>query len=128
MLNPQKKHIMKEFMYIFRNTKAAEELYAKMSPKEMEADMKLWNEWMGKLAQSGNLVGGQPLLPDGKVVKPGKKITDGPFIEGKDVVGGYLVIKAKSIEDAIDLSEGCPMYNSATASVEVREIMAVPGM
>jgi hypothetical protein len=123
-----KTNIMKEFMYIFRNTNEAEEAYAKMSPKEMEADMKLWNEWMGKLAQSGKLVGGQPLLPHGKVVKAGKKITDGPYIEGKDVIGGYLIIKAASIEEAIDLSEGCPMYNSPAASVEVREVMAMPGM
>jgi len=112
-------------MYIFRNTKEAEETYAKMSPQELEADMKNWNDWMGKLAQQGKLIGGQPLFPHGKVVRPGKKITDGPFIEGKDVVGGYLVIKAKDVDEAITLSEGCPMYNSPAASVEVREIMPV---
>jgi hypothetical protein len=113
-------------MYIFRNTKEAEEAYVKMSPKEFEADMKNWNEWMGRLAQNGNLVGGQPLLPNGKVVRPGKKMTDGPFIEVKDIVGGYLIVKAKNIEEAVDLSEGCPMYLSPTASVEVREVMPVP--
>jgi hypothetical protein len=117
---------MKEFMYIFRNTKEAEEAYASMSPQELENDMKYWNEWMGKLAQQGKLIGGQPLLPGGKVVRPGKKITDGPYIEAKDVVGGYLLIKAKDIDEAIVLSEGCPMYHSPTASVEVREVMPVP--
>ncbi len=119
---------MKEFMYIFRNTKEAEIAYVNMSPKEMEEDMKRWNEWMGKLAENGNLVGGQPLLPEGKVVRPGMKITDGPFIEAKDVVGGYLVVKAKDLNEAIKISDGCPMYFSPTASVEVREIMPVPGM
>ena len=113
-------------MYIFRNTKESEEAYASMSPQELENDMKYWNEWMGKLAQQGKLIGGQPLFPGGKVVRPGKKITDGPYIEAKDVVGGYLVITAKDIDEAIVLSEGCPMYHSPTASVEVREIMPVP--
>lgn len=112
-------------MYIFRNTKASEEAYAKLSPQELEADMKNWNNWMGKLAQQGNLVGGQPLLPHGKVVRPGKKVTDGPFIESKDVVGGYLIIKAETIDQAVQLSEGCPMYSSPTGSVEVREIMPI---
>jgi hypothetical protein len=117
---------MKEFMYIFRNVKGAEEAFARMSPKEMEADMKLWNDWMGNLAQSGKLVGGQPLLPTGKVVRPAKKITDGPYIEGKDIVGGYVVVKAKDFEEAITLSEGCPMYLAPEGSVEVREIMPIP--
>jgi hypothetical protein len=115
---------MKEFMYIFRNTREAEEIWAKMSPEELQADMKNWNEWMAKLAQKDKLTGGQPLFPHGKVVRPGKKITDGPFIEGKDVVGGYLLIKANDEDEAVALSEGCPMFNSPGGSVEVREIMA----
>jgi hypothetical protein len=117
---------MKEFMYIFRNTKDAEIAYAKLSPAELQADTKKWHGWMGNLAQQGKLIGGQPLFPTGKVVKPGKKITDGPFIEGKDIVGGYLIIKAKDLDEAVKLSEGCPMYDSPTGSVEVREIMPLP--
>jgi len=118
---------MKEFMYIFRNTKEAEAMYANLSPAEMEADMKKWNAWMGGLAQQDKLIGGQPLLPGGKVLRTtSRKVTDGPYIEGKDMVGGYVLIKAKDYAEAIDLSKGCPMFDAPEASVEVREIMPIP--
>jgi len=117
---------MKEFMYIFRNTQKAEEMYSNMSPQEMEADMKNWNDWMGKLAQQEKLIGGQPLFAHGKVVRQGMKVIDGPFIEGKDMVGGYLVIRANDVNEAVKLSDGCPMYKTPTGSVEVREIMPIP--
>ncbi len=75
---------MKDFLYIFRDTLQNTEAYAKLSPAELEADMQQWNAWMSGLAESGKLVGGQPLLPEGYVVKgPSKKTTDGPYIEGK---------------------------------------------
>lgn len=114
---------MKEFMYIFRDTKEVEETFANLSPQDMEQYMKQWNEWMARLAQQERLIGGQPLFPEGKVVRAGKKVTDGPFIEGKDLVGGYLLIKAKDFDEAIALSEGCPMYNSPTGTVEIRGVM-----
>lgn len=116
---------MKEFMYIFRNTLQEEEAFARLSPKDMEQDMKLWNDWMGKLAAEGKIVGGQPLFPHGKVVRPGNSITDGPFVEGKDAVGGYLIIRANDVDEAVRLSDGCPMLRTPTGSVEVREIMAM---
>jgi len=118
---------MKEFMYIFRNTQEAEEIYANLSPAEMEADMKKWNAWMGALAEGEKLIGGQPLLPGGKVLRTtGIKVTDGPFTEGKDIVGGYLLIKARDYAEAIELSKGCPMFDAPDASVEVREVMPIP--
>jgi hypothetical protein len=114
---------MKEFMYIFRNTLEGERAYANLSPKELETDMKNWTAWMGKLAQEGKLIGGQPLLPHGKVIRQGKKVIDGPFVEGKDIVGGYTLIKANDPEEAMKFLEGCPMFNWPTGSVELREIM-----
>ena len=117
---------MKDFLLIFRDTLANTEAYAKLSPAELEADMQLWNAWMNGLAESGKLVGGQPLLPDGKVIKgPSRKTTDGPFIEGKDIVGGYLLIKAKDLNEATELSKGCPALLSPEGTVEVREIMPI---
>lgn len=117
---------MKDFMYIFRNSVEAEQAYAKLSPEELQADMELWTAWMGDLAAKGKLIGGQPLFPEGKVLKAsGKKVTDGPFTEGKDIVGGYLIIKANDFADAVELSKGCPMFNSESGTVEVREVMPI---
>jgi hypothetical protein len=117
---------MKEFMLVFRSSVQNEEVFAKQSPEQMQAELAKWNTWMGGIAQQGKLIGGQPLYPQGKVLKgTSKKLTDGPFIEGKDVVGGYLLIKANDIQDAVEISKGCPSLNSDEGSVEVREIMPV---
>ena len=111
-------------MFIFRDTLKNTEAYAAMSPADMQADMEKWGAWMNGLAQKGKLVGGQPLGAAGKVVKgTSNKITDGPYIEGKDIVGGYLLIKAADFKDAVELSKGCPALANAEGTVEVREIL-----
>ncbi len=117
---------MKEFMFVFRGDMQNEEAFARQSPEQMQAEMTKWNNWMGSIAKDGKLIGGQPLYPHGKVLKgTSKKLTDGPFIEGKDIVGGYLLIKANDIGEAVEISRGCPSLDSADGSVEVREIMPV---
>jgi hypothetical protein len=117
---------MKEFMLVFRSSQQNEEIFANQSPEQLQAELAKWNTWMGHIAHDGKLIGGQPLYPSGKVLKgTAKKLTDGPFIEGKDIVGGYLLIKATSIDDAVEISKGCPSLNSPDGSVEVREIMPV---
>jgi hypothetical protein len=117
---------MKEFMFVFRSSVQNEEVFAQQSPEQMQAELGKWNTWMGSIAQQGKLIGGQPLHPQGKVLKgTSKKLTDGPFIEGKDIVGGYLLIKANDMIDAVEISKGCPALNSDEGSVEIREIMPV---
>jgi len=117
---------MKEFMLVFRGARQNEEAFAKQSPEQMQAEMAKWNNWMGQIDKAGKLGGGQPLYPHGKVLKgTSKKLTDGPFIEGKDIVGGYLLIKADDINDAVEISKGCPSLDGPDGSVEVREIMPI---
>ena len=118
---------MKEFMYIFRGAIQNEEAFAQLSPEQMQVEMQKWNTWMGDLTKKGKLIGGQPLLPAGKVIKGvTKKVMDGPFTEGKDIVGGYLLIKANDINEAVVLSNGCPSLDGPDGTVEVREIMPMP--
>jgi hypothetical protein len=117
---------MKDFMLIFRDSMQAEEQFANNSPEQMQAEMEKWNIWMGGLASQGKLIGGEPLFPTGKVLRgTAKKITDGAFMEGKEVVGGYLIIKATNLEEATEFSKGCPTLFSETGTVEVREIMKI---
>lgn len=114
---------MKDFMFIFRGP-TPEDL--KMSPEESQASMQKWFNWIGELSAKGRYVGGDPLTKEGKTVQ-GKKpvITDGPFAEGKELLGGYIIIKAESLEEATELAFGFPDF-AVNGSVEVREIMKIP--
>ncbi|MBD0332181.1 MAG: hypothetical protein ICV66_05960, partial [Chitinophagaceae bacterium] len=71
----------------------------------------------------GKFVGAQPLNASGKTVTGNKKvISDGPFMEGKEMVGGYLICKADDYDEAIEISKGCPILEFEDGVVEVREI------
>jgi hypothetical protein len=113
---------MNKFMFLFRGGDARRE---QQSPEEMQAHMEVWKTWMGDLAGKGQLVDGLPLGKDGKVVKQsGENITDGPFAEGNEIVGGYLIVNAVDIRKAVEISKSCPIFEHE-GTVEVREIMSM---
>jgi len=105
------------FLYLFRGGAAAT-----LSPDEMQSNMQRWAGWVEGLAKEGRMRGGDPLDSTGKVVSGnGKSITDGPFAEAKDVVGGYLIVVARDLAHAAELSRGCPIFEYG-GTVEVRAI------
>jgi len=114
---------MKDFMFIFRGPNPED---MKMTPEESQATMQKWFAWIGDLSAKGLYAGGEALFPHGKIVQ-GKKavVTDGPFAEGKELVGGYFIVKAKSLEEATELAFGFPDFE-LQGSVEVREVMKIP--
>lgn len=109
---------MKQFLYLFRG---GEEGYASLSPEEMQQHMAKWNEWMVQISKTEEPVPGLPLNNEGKVVaKDGEIITDGPYAEGKEIVGGYVIVQAESLDEAVKLSKGCPIFDFGGV-IEVRE-------
>ncbi len=113
---------MTKYLYLFRGGDARR---AQQSPEEMQAHMQKWGVWMNGLAEKGILDSGLPLGNDGKVVaKDGKTVTDGPFAEGAEIVGGYLIVNADSLDKATDISKDCPIFEHE-GTVEVREIMSM---
>ena len=111
---------MKEFMFVFRGGNATDE---NRSPEQMQQDMMKWKAWIDRIAANGKYIAGQPLVPQGKVIAgKQKKVTDGPFAEGKEVVGGYFLIKASDIDEALEISKDCPGFEY-DGSVEVREVL-----
>jgi len=110
---------MEDFLYLFRNTAGNRA----MSPEEMERTLHKWRAWIGELAQAGHFKGGEPLDRGGKVLAGRRQVvTDGPFAESKEVVGGYLIVSAPGLADAVQLARGCPIFE-AEGSVEVRPII-----
>jgi len=114
---------MSEFVYLFRTTEAAQQA-ALGTPEQAQRSMQAWLAWIRELEAGGHLKQrGQPLDRGGRVVRgPGKTVTDGPFIEVKDLVAGFLTIEARDLAEAAELAAGCPML-AGDGSVEIRPVM-----
>ena len=110
---------MKEFLLIFRNNL---ETVPSFSPEEMQVTTKKWMDWIGGIAAQNKLSErGNRLASSGKVVKAHNVITDGPYSEIKESVGGYSIIRTDSYEDAVEIAKGCPVL-AVGGNVEIREI------
>ena len=108
---------MKDFLFLFRGGNAG------TSPEERQRSLQRWGAWIEGLAKAGKFKGGFPLESGGKVVSGAKKlVTDGPYPESKEVVGGYLIVTATDLTDAVEISKGCPIFADG-GLVEVRPIM-----
>jgi hypothetical protein len=120
-INQQKIKTMKEFIMFFRH----EEPDAKPSPEQMKEVLKHWQQWIKSVAQTGNYSSTNRLLSEGKTLKPNNVITDGPYMEAKEMIGGYLVVKASSLDEAIEMAKTCPNLVGGNGSVEVRAVMSI---
>jgi hypothetical protein len=89
----------------------------------MQQHLGKWLTWMKELGAKGHIrEQGHPLERTGKVVQGNAKtVIDGPYAEAKDVVGGFMVIEAKDLTDAAEISKGCPILEVG-GSVEVRPV------
>lgn len=111
---------MEKFMLIFHGGQMNER-----SPEEMQAVMGKWMAWIEKLRKAGQYITGEPLLPGGKIINgKNKTSTDGPFTEGKEVVGGFFLINAKDMDEAVEISNDYPDYEN-DGSVQVRQVMKI---
>jgi len=105
---------MSEFTFLFRGN----DLDA-LSHEQMQNYTQKWLAWMKEHGLSHN---GHPLERSGKVVKGNEKsVHDGPYAEAKDIVNGYLVVEARDLAHAVEISKDCPILDLGGA-VEVRPI------
>ena len=109
---------MAKFLFVYRGGSDAMQ---KMTPEQREQNMQKWGAWIGEGMQKGWMLdAGDGLTAEGRVVKS-KAVTDGPFAEAKEVVGGFSIVQADTIETAAQLAKGCPGLGSG-GSVEVRRL------
>lgn len=116
-----KRQNMKEFALLFRfpNGDAGN-----IPPEEFKNIAKKWQDWAGGIAAQGRMSnGGQRLDMTGKVLKPGGVITDGPFVEIREVLGSFIIVKAENLDDATTLAHGCPVLDQ-NGSVEIRPLFS----
>lgn len=111
---------MKEFMMIFFG-----EDYGDLgfSPEQIEERMGKWFAWSEKMKANGIEAEGNALMAHGKhITGANATVTDGPFVEGKELVGGYYVFKAKDMDAAVEVAKDFPDFDLGS-TVEVREVM-----
>ncbi|HZT01766.1 MAG TPA: YciI family protein [Steroidobacteraceae bacterium] len=108
---------MNDYMLLFRGRNRS------LSPEQMQRSIEKWRGWFDELRRSGHLKDrGHPLQDSRKVVTGRQRtVTDGPFVEVKDLINGYTVVTATDLTEAVELARGCPMLD-IEGSVEVRQI------
>ena len=110
---------MNEYVFLYRGADRGGSLEA------MQQRMQKWLAWMKELAEKGHVKDqGHPLERSGRLVKGRQKtVMDGPFAEAKDAIGGYTLIQARDLDEAVELSKGCPIFEADTGTVEVRPVL-----
>ncbi|HEY0680078.1 MAG TPA: YciI family protein [Chitinophagaceae bacterium] len=116
---------MEEFMLIFRH----EDGNKVASPEQIQVWMKQTMDWIGGIAAQNKFVQGNGLpFEDARVVRPNNLVTNGPFGEIKETIAGYIIVKADSVEEAVEFAKGSPVLQGEGNSVEVRKIARGDGI
>lgn len=112
---------MKDFALLFRQPKYDQ---LELPEAEQAALFKKWQDWLGGIAAQGRIVVPPTrLVPNqGRVLKAGGVVTDGPFVEIRERLGGLIVIRAEDLEEATTLAHGCPAIDHG-GSVEIRQVI-----
>lgn len=93
------------YMLIFRGT----DWYQGLSPEEMQNVGNQWMAWFTGLKESGKAVAGNPLEKEGKIVSgKNRVVSDGPFAESKETIGGYFLLQVASFDEAVSIAQACP--------------------
>jgi hypothetical protein len=111
-----------QFLFLFRNRQDEPD----PSPQQMEQIFGKWMAWMKTMKAKGQYLGGDRLNDAGKVIR-GSAVTDGPFAEAKETIGGYILIAADDLAQATEIARGCPGLEYGTL-VEVRPVEQMPAI
>ena len=107
-----------EFLLVFRNTLWNRSL----SPEAIKKNLDRFTAWFDRLNNEGKFKGGHPLANEGKIIAGKNTLTDGPFVESKEGIAGFFIIRADSLEQAVEAAKGCPGLEYGQ-TVEVRPII-----
>lgn len=99
------------------------------SPEQMQIWMKQTMDWINGIAAQNKFIGGNGLpFDDARVVRHNHVVTNGPFGEIKETIGGYIMVKASSVDEAVEFAKGCPVLQGDGNTVEVRRIAKGDGI
>lgn len=110
---------MTDYIILIRENLAPE---TEMSEEDFETQIQEFMAWVEDMSKTGNYMSGDPLQPEGRYIYKDAIHSDGPFIESKEAVSGYVLIKAKDIDEATALAQKCPIFNYGGA-IELRPVL-----
>lgn len=110
---------MDEFILIFRHMDGKEVA----SPEQIQIWMQQTMDWISIMAKQGKYVSGTGLsFEDARVIQHGGVVTNGPFGEIKETLGGFVIVKADSLEEVTEFAKLCPVLQGDGNTVEIRRI------
>ena len=116
---------MEEFVLIMRHDDGKKVA----SPEQMQVWMKQTMDWIAGIAAQNKFISGTGLpFEDARVVRPNNVVINGPFGEIKETIGGYIIVKATSIDEAVEFAKGSPVLQGEGNSMEVRKIAKNDGI
>ncbi|HWJ89595.1 MAG TPA: YciI family protein [Flavisolibacter sp.] len=116
---------MNEYILIFRH----EDGHKVASPEQIQVWMKQTMDWIGSIAAQNKFVGGNGLpFEESRVVGHNNVVTNGPFGEIKETIGGYIIVRAESVDEAVAFAKGSPVLQGEGNTVEVRKIAKADGL
>jgi hypothetical protein len=111
---------MKRFILLIReDLRRAEQLTEEQQQKEIQ----IMVSWVEELTKTGNFIQGDPLEPGFRLATSKSILSDGPFIEAKEAITGFTLVKAASIDEAAELAMACPLVQNGHVKIEVRPIL-----
>jgi hypothetical protein len=113
---------MPKYLFLLHHKVGA---YDEMSPDQMQEIVTKHRQWVRRLHEAGAYVANEKLANDGRTLRSVNerlRVSDGPYVESKELIAGFYVVEATDYERAVELAQGCPVL--ALGVVEVREIVA----
>lgn len=111
---------MENFLILFRGQDGRS---LRDNAEAFEAHLQRLGAWMESLKPDGEVIAAEPLAANATLIRSGGRVkTDGPFIEGKEMVGGYLRFRCISKESALAWAQACPIFEFEDGIVELRAI------
>ena len=110
-------YYMEKFLFIIREELKVLKTY---SEEERNRGMQEMTRWVESLAESWNYVDGEPLAIIGRYVSRENIVSDGPFIESKEGISGYMLVNAENLDQAASLAQTCPLVLRGAMVIEVR--------
>ena len=111
---------MKRFLLLIREDLRRLE---NITEEQMHEEIRIMTQWVEELTKSGNFIQGDPLENGMRIATSDKVISDGPFIEAREAVTGFTLIKAENIDQAAELAMACPLVQTGLIKIEVRPIL-----